>query len=493
MTLQVRGWRTISPQRAALAVDGGPGNDLLIVLSGDNVYRGGAGLDTLDFSLIGGPVTVDLAVSTLQLFGGGSVTLPDLDIENVRGTSAADTLSGSSDHNVFDGLAGADTLVGRGGHDTYRADQTDTILELVGQGSDRIIVTSTYRLGAGISVEQIQTSNRNALASINLIGNELNQRLEGNSGNNILKGEGGYDILVGYGGSDTYFVDATSDQIIEDVGGGALDRVLASSSFTLAADDDVEYLATTNEAGTDPIKLVGNGLGTPERGNQILVGNAGDNILDGGTGDDLMRGLGGNDTYIVDSPNDYFVEMAHDGAVDRVLVSCRSYTLRLAAGDVHVEHLATVNEAATTEIHLEGNEIAQTIVGNAGANFLLGGGGADISRGLGGADTFAFWSLSDSGVTDATRDTIEDFDDVPGVSGDVISFLQMSGPNGGEGDYDYVFLDGPGDAFTADRQVRWYVSNGDTFVEVNDGGDMAADFSLKISGVKTLDASDFLL
>ena len=60
-----------------------------------------------------------------------------------------------------------------------------------------------------------------------------------------------------------------------------------------------------------------------------------------------------------------------------------SYTL--AAG-VEVELLTTDCDAGTGAINLTGNELANTIYGNAGDNQLNGGAGADTLVGSGGND-----------------------------------------------------------------------------------------------------------
>ena len=58
-----------------------------------------------------------------------------------------------------------------------------------------------------------------------------------------------------------------------------------------------------------------------------------------------------------------------------------SYAL---AANVAIETLRTVNAAATTAIHLTGNEFANIVIGNAGANILNGGAGNDtLNGGLG--------------------------------------------------------------------------------------------------------------
>ncbi|UAB79359.1 hypothetical protein INR77_06690 [Erythrobacter sp. SCSIO 43205] len=90
---------------------GGDGNDVLRGNSGNDVIDGGSGVDTVDFS--DGPfgVTVDLSITTAQNLGGaGTDTLTN--IENVIGTLADDTITGSDGANVIFGNGGFDTIDG---------------------------------------------------------------------------------------------------------------------------------------------------------------------------------------------------------------------------------------------------------------------------------------------------------------------------------------------------------------------------------------------
>ena len=62
-----------------------------------------------------------------------------------------------------------------------------------------------------------------------------NDRLDGGAGNDVLDGGTGADIMIGGAGNDTYYVDNTSDQVIEEAK-GAIDTVLTTlTSYTLGA------------------------------------------------------------------------------------------------------------------------------------------------------------------------------------------------------------------------------------------------------------------
>lgn len=116
--------------------------------------------------------------------------------------------------------------------------------------------------------------------------------------------------------------------------------------------------------------------------NDTLNGGAGNDRLDGGTGVDKLQGDAGNDTFLVDVLGDLVIEAANGGS-DTVLASA-TYVLR---NNQSIEVLATVDAAATTAINLTGNNLAQTIRGNAGNNVLVGGGGNDKLLGGAGVDT----------------------------------------------------------------------------------------------------------
>jgi Ca2+-binding RTX toxin-like protein len=77
-------------------------------------------------------------------------------------------------------------------------------------------------------------------------------------------------------------------------------------------------------------------------------------------------------------------EGAGQGTLDRVFASA-DYTLNAGA---YVEILSTDWHAGTTAIRLGGNELNNTIMGNAGDNVLRGYGGADQTLGLGGNDFY---------------------------------------------------------------------------------------------------------
>ena len=110
-------------------------------------------------------------------------------------------------------------------------------------------------------------------------------------GSDRLDGGAGADTLIGGTGDDMYYVDHTSDSVVE-LSGQGFDTVKSSVSHTLAG--NVENLVLTGSA----IAGTGNDLAN------LIIGNAGNNILDGGSSTDSLRGGAGADTLIGGLGND---------------------------------------------------------------------------------------------------------------------------------------------------------------------------------------------
>jgi Ca2+-binding RTX toxin-like protein len=92
-----------------------------------------------------------------------------------------------------------------------------------------------------------------------------------------------------------------------------------------------------------------------------------------------MEGGVGNDIYTVDNAGDVVVEATGNGR-DTVKASV-SYALA-----ANVENLSLTGSAT---LGGRGNELANTIVGNAGDNILMGFAGNDNLKGSGGSDTLS--------------------------------------------------------------------------------------------------------
>ncbi|MEW6094083.1 MAG: hypothetical protein AB1531_08980, partial [Chloroflexota bacterium] len=106
----------------------------------ESTLDGQGGIDTLDYSLFSIPVQVNLSLGS-----GTSIAYGDteriLNIENLLGGSADDTLTGDVSDNLLVGGGGDDVLAGAEGNDTYLfADNwgVDAVIETAGVGVDTL-------------------------------------------------------------------------------------------------------------------------------------------------------------------------------------------------------------------------------------------------------------------------------------------------------------------------------------------------------------------
>ncbi|MGB3406774.1 MAG: calcium-binding protein, partial [Jannaschia sp.] len=231
--------------------------------------------------------------------------------------------------------------------------------------------------------------------------------LNGWSGDDTLDGGSGDDLMIGGVGSDLFYVDSSTDRVVEKGKWAGVDTVIASASFR-ADKAHIENLTLTGDA----IIGVGNNL------RNVIRGTDGNNILDGGRENDTMIGGLGNDTYLIRAPGDRAVEELNGG--DDSVRAFRAYAL-----DAHIErlYLQTVLDAdgnGVAGMNGIGNALDNTIFGNPFDNILIGREGSDTLRGFAGADTFVF----DRALGDDNIDRIIDFNTNTADEGDLLRFKQ---------------------------------------------------------------------
>jgi serralysin len=464
--------------------------------------------------------TIDLRAATLQYeYGGagwmsyatgiyGGFTIANgVTIENAVSGAGNDTLIGNDVANILFGGAGADNMAGGLGNDTYYVDNgLDVATEAAAAGNDRVAAAASYVLAAGSEIETLEAINLTDTNAMDLQGNEFGQAIIGNDGVNILRGDGGNDVLLGLGGgdylvggpgndtmvgglgNDTYYVDGPGDVLLEAAGQGA-DRVAAIGSVVLAAGQEIETLEAVNLTDTNAMDLQGNEFAQSiigndgvnilrgDGGNDTIVALGGNDYLVGGAGNDTLHGGLGDDTYYVDA-GDAVVEAAGQGT-DRV-AAMASYTLSASAA---IESLEAVNLSDTTSLNLTGNELGQSVIGNAGANVINGGGGNDTLVGLGGADFFAFTTALGAGNVDAIGDFQAGTDKFQ-LDDAVFTGLGLGALAAG------AFVTGSA-AGDADDRIIYNSATGQLFFDADgNGAGAAVQFATLASGL-SLTASDF--
>ncbi|WP_322980099.1 M10 family metallopeptidase [Pseudomonas sp. C11] len=388
------------------------GNSLANILIGNaanNVLDGGAGADTMnggagdDTYIVddSGDVIIDSAgvdsvrASASYVLGSGLENLVLTGNQAISGT-------GNALANVLDGSqnSAANELRGLGGNDTYIVGAGDTVIEQANGGIDLVQAYVSFTLGDNL--ENLTLLGSDALSGT---GNGLANVIIGNDGNNVLDGAAGVDTLRGGKGDDTYFVDLTTDnlledQILENAGEGMDTLMLRGGNTDLASPAMITLMANmealdASATGQLRINLSGNAL------NNRLVGNAADNLLDGGVGADTMIGGNGNDTYMVDNVGDVVTEQADQG-IDLVQVAIATAGGTYTLGE-HVENATLTN---TVAFNLTGNSLANTLIGNAANNVLDGGAGADIMNGGAGNDTYIVDDSDDVIIDSAGVDSV---------------------------------------------------------------------------------------
>jgi Ca2+-binding RTX toxin-like protein len=230
-------------------------------------------------------VTIGPGVTIEDARGGsGSDTLTGNGVANIlKGEGGNDALSGGGGNDVLIGGTGADRMTGGTGNDTSYVDNAgDRVIEAKSQGTDKVYSAVSFSL-SGQYIENLTLS---GTGNVNGTGNSLNNTIVGNAGKNALNGSTGNDRMEGKAGNDTYYVNSTTDKVIEANGQGT-DKVYSAATFSLSG----QYIENLTLTGSAHISGTGNSLAN------TITGNAGNNVLNGSTGKDILTGAGGADHF----------------------------------------------------------------------------------------------------------------------------------------------------------------------------------------------------
>jgi CSLREA domain-containing protein len=195
----------------------GNNNDTVQASAGNDTVCGDQGnLDTIDYSTApgGGPAVVDLAAGTATLPGKSDSVI---DTEQVFGTAAGDTLSGTDGNGEMRGNDGNDILNGRGGQDAMTGGADD------GGIGDLIVFDNapggvTADLTNTATFQNTGNGNKLITGVESIRGGAFNDQLTGDGAANTINGAAGADTVHGGGGADTVTGGAGADSLFGEGG-----------------------------------------------------------------------------------------------------------------------------------------------------------------------------------------------------------------------------------------------------------------------------------
>ena len=343
------------------AIDGGAGNDTL---------DGGAGFDTARYGRGGtGAIHVTFTgagAATVTDGQGGTDTL--INIEEVRGSDYADTMTGGSGNDSFSGQMGNDTIDGGAGFDTARYDQGGTS-------------GVTVNLATGIAIDN--WGNSDTLISI--------EQVRGSSNNDSLVGSGADESFIGMAGNDTIDGGAGTDL-------ASYEYATANVNVNLDSDQNGAngYYGWSNGAdGADTLLNIENVRGSQY--NDTLTGSSANNEFEGlGGNDTIDGGTGGASTTAgASAGSGDLVSYEHAGGAVTVMLDNDQNS---STGFVGWANGADGNDTLYNIEGIRGSAYADLLTGSTANNTIEGMGGNDFIDGGAGNDTLSF-SHSAAAVT----------------------------------------------------------------------------------------------
>ncbi|ALL14139.1 M10 family metallopeptidase C-terminal domain-containing protein [Caulobacter henricii] len=238
------------------------------------------GTDTFDFSGYTNPQLIDIRQGHFSDVGGlvGNVAVAmGAQIENARGGSGADTLTGNSLGNWLRGEAGNDVINGLAGDDRLDGnDGNDTITG--GDGFDQI--------NGNIGNDEAHGGNGTDW----VVGGQNNDQLFGDAGDDIVYGNLGNDVCYGGAGNDIVRGGQGDDVLSGDDGNDWLAGDRGADNITGGAGADIFYSFTG--AGSDLITDFSRAQGDRiqlDAGQAYTVYQSGLNtVIDLGGGDQII-------------------------------------------------------------------------------------------------------------------------------------------------------------------------------------------------------------
>ena len=431
----------VTSQNSSVDVRGGDGDDRFVSGAAGDIFDGGAGTDTIDYSGYATGVNLTLPDIGISVGPGGDQIS---NAENIFGSTHSDILGGNASGNLLLGHGGNDMLLGAEGNDTLEGGAGNDQLA-GGAGDDSLVggdgadtadyydATSGVTVNLGITTAQdTGGSGFDTLSGIECLeGSGFADTLTGNGLSNVIEGWGGNDTLHGVGGSDTLFGGDGDDHLDGGLNADALYGEVGNDTLIGSNGYDTLY-------GGEGADILGGG-----RANDQLYGGIGDDHLDGGLNPDQLYGESGNDVLIGGNGHDT----------------------------------------------LFGGEGGDVLKGGRGTDWVEGGAGRDQLYGGLEADTFAFGNGDFGGATTGTADVIHDFSK---AEGDLIDLSAVDADTGQSGDQAFAFI-GTAAFSRSAGELRYEQSGGNTYVTGDTDGDGTADFMILLGSAHMLTGGDFVI
>jgi VCBS repeat-containing protein len=280
-------------------VEAGAGANTVTGTSGHNIINGGDGVDT---------ITVTTGDNTINAGGGANTITATSGNNHITSGDGVDTITVTTGDNIIDAGYGANTITATSGNNHITS----------GDGVDTITVTSgDNTIVAGDGANTITaTSGENTITT----GDGVDTITAGDGGNFIIAGDGANTITTG-AGNDIVFTGVDIDTITTGAGDDLIHITGGTDTVTAGAGTDtliVDYSAATGAvaisalAGTVAAGYAGNisGLGiatfagvenfdiTSGGFNDVITTGDGTDIVRSGAGDDLVILSGGTDEAV---------------------------------------------------------------------------------------------------------------------------------------------------------------------------------------------------
>ena len=368
--------------------------------SGNDFIDGRGGQDRIDYRNTPTGVTVDMAQQLTTDDGFGFIDFFQ-NIEEVRGSAFADTLSGDASDNVFQPRAGNDVIDGRGGFDIvdYRFEVTNGTGLQINLGATSTIQGNSEGGNAAVGFD--------TLVSIEKVnGSRFADTFVANA--DFSGSFGAFNVFEGLAGDDT-------------ITGNNATRVEYAKDATagIFADLGVGIIRGDASVGRDTVSGIFEVRGT--RFDDRIFGSNNDPVI----GDDdeafeSFEGLAGNDLIVGRNGNDRANYSRSDAGVD----------VNLALG-IAQDGFGTTDTLFSIE-GIKGSRFADILTGDAGNNFFEPLGGADAIDGGEGEDDLVYDDLTTGIDIDLRQDRAVH------ENGDIVAILNIENATGGSGGDDII-------------------------------------------------------